>query len=223
VTLRLELYVVTDAERSRGLGHLESARKALAGGADVVQLRDKKLPGRDLYLLALELRKLTTGSGALLIINDRVDVALAAGADGVHLGQDDLPVVAARRIAPRGFIIGASVGSVGEAVQAERDGADYIALSPLFNTGSKDDAGPGHGLEVLRSIRSAVTVPVLAIGGVDRHNVNEVIGAGADGVAVISAVLDQPDVEAATRDLRVRIRSAKGTRANTLPKTRSPP
>lgn len=213
MTLRLDLYVVTDGERSRGQGHLESARRALAGGADVVQLRDKKLAGRDLYLLALELRKLTAGSGALLIVNDRMDVALAAGADGVHLGQDDLPVAAARRIAPPGFIIGASVGTAEEAVRAERDQADYVVLSPIFNTGSKDDAGPGHGLQVLRAIRSAVTVPVLAIGGIDLRNVGEVIGAGADGVAVISAVCDQADVEAAARDIRARVVHAKSARA----------
>jgi thiamine-phosphate pyrophosphorylase len=213
VTLRLDLYVVTDAERSRGLGHLEAARRALAGGADVVQLRDKKLLGRDLYLLAGELRKLTASTGALLIVNDRMDVALAAGADGVHLGQDDLPVAAARRIAPPGFLIGASVGSVEEAVRAERDRADYVVLSPIFPTGSKADAGPGHGLEVLRNVRSAVTVPVLAIGGIGPHDVGTVIGAGADGVAVISAVLDQADVEAAARDIRARVVKAKRARA----------
>ncbi len=213
MTLRLDLYVVTDAERSRGLGHLESARRALAGGADVIQLRDKKLAGRELYLLAQELRKLTIGSGAILIVNDRMDVALAVGADGVHLGQDDLPVAVARRIAPPGFVIGASVGSVEEAVRAERDGADYVVLSPLFNTGSKDDAGPGHGLQVLRAIRSAVSVPVLAIGGIDAQNVGEVIAAGADGVAVISAVCGQADVEAAARDIRARVEGAKNARA----------
>jgi thiamine-phosphate pyrophosphorylase len=179
----------------------------------VVQLRDKKLPGRDLYHLAVELRKQTVISGALLIVNDRLDVALAAGADGVHLGQDDLPVAAARRIAPSGFIIGASVGTVEEAVRAEKDLADYVVLSPIFDTGSKYDAGPGHGLRVLESIRSAVSVPVLAIGGIDRHNVVEVIEAGADGVAVISAVLDQDDVQAAARDLKDRIMKAKSARA----------
>lgn len=215
MTLRLDLYVVTDAELSCGRGHLESARLALAGGADVIQLRDKRLPGRELYLLAKEIRTLTAGSGALLIVNDRVDVALAAGADGVHLGQDDLPVAAARRIVPPEFIIGVSVGSVEEALQAEKDGADYVALSPVFDTGSKGDAGPGLGLETLRDIRSAVTVPVVAIGGICRNNVSAVIEAGADGVAVISAVIGQADVEAAARDLKARVAGSKRARNGT--------
>ncbi len=117
----------------------------------MVQLRDKKLSGRELFLLAVELRKLTAISGTLLIVNDRMDVALAAGADGVHLGQDDLPVAEAHRIAPPGFIIGASVRTVEEAIRAEKDGADYVALSPIFDTGSKTDAGPGQGLRALRA------------------------------------------------------------------------
>lgn len=207
MSLDLSLYVVTDRSLSRGLGHLEVARRAVEGGADVIQLRDKELPGSELYSLAVEMCDIVHEAGRLFIVNDRLDIALAAGADGVHLGQDDLPVSAARRIAPRA-IIGTSVSSVEEAVKAEREGANYVAVSPLFDTGSKDDAGPGHGITVLRGVKKAVSVPVIGIGGIGRSNVAEVISAGADGVAVISAVLSQPDVAAAARDLRALVVSA---------------
>ena len=210
MSLDLSLYVVTDRSLSRGLGHLEVARRAVAGGADVIQLRDKELPAAELYRLAVEMRDIVHGAGRLLVVNDRLDIALAAGADGVHLGQGDLPVAAARRVAPR-MIIGASVSSVEEAARAEKDGADYVAVSPLFDTGSKHDAGPGHGLAVLRDIKRTVSVPVIGIGGIDRSNAAEVIAAGADGVAVISAVVSQPDIATAARDLRAQVVSAKGT------------
>lgn len=209
MSLHLELYVVTDASLSRGLGHLESAKRAMKGGADVIQLRDKDMSGRELYDLGIELAKATRREGALLIVNDRLDIALACGADGVHLGQDDLPVKEARQLAPRGFIIGASVGSVEEALDAERAGADYVALSPVFSTPSKADAGAGRGLEMLSRIRKAVSVPVIAIGGITMENVAAVIEAGADGVAVISAVIGQPDIEAAAMDLKAKVLAAK--------------
>ena len=208
LSLRLDLYVVTDASLSRGLGHVESARRALAGGADVIQLRDKELSALDLFRLAEEMAGLAHERGALFIVNDRLDIALASGADGVHLGQDDLPVREARRLSPPGFVIGASVGSVEEARRAERDGADYVALSPLFSTPSKADAGPGLGLEELDRMSSAVKVPVIAIGGIHRGNAADAIEHGAVGVAVISAVIGQPDVEGAARDLRSVVEAA---------------
>ncbi len=145
-------------------------------------------------------------AGVLFIVNDRPDVALACGADGVHLGQSDMPVGTARQLAPPGFVIGASVGTVREAQEAEQSGADYVALSPVFATGSKDDAGPGHGLDELRAIRAAVRLPVLAIGGITRENAAEVIAAGADGIAVISAVVAAADIAGAARELREQIR-----------------
>lgn len=209
----MELYIVTDRKASRGRDHMSMVRAALDGGADVIQLRDKDLSGRDLYALAREMASLVHASRARFIVNDRLDIALAAGADGVHLGQYDLPVAAARSLSPPSFIIGASVGSVEEALAAERDGADYIALSPVFSTPTKDDAGPGHGLEVLREIKAAVKLPVIAIGGVNAGNVTEVVAAGADGVAVISAVLGADDVEAAARSMRELVIRAKASRA----------
>ena len=136
------------------------------------------------------------------IVNDRLDLALASGADGVHLGQEDLPVPFARRISPRGFIIGTSVRSVPEALIAESEGADYLALSPVFDTGTKSDAGPGKGVEKLKEIKAAVSIPVIAIGGIGKHNVRQVMEAGADGVAVISAIVGQKDIVKATAEMR---------------------
>lgn len=204
-----DLYVVTDERIGRGRTHAELARSAIAGGADAIQLRDKTLSCRDLLAAADEIRAVTAAAEALFIVNDRLDVALAAGADGVHLGQSDLPVAHARRIAPPGFIVGVSVGCVREAALAVAGGADYVALSPVFATGSKDDAGSGHGLATLAAIRSTVSVPVLAIGGIGHQNVREVIAAGADGVAVISAVVGAADVTDAARGLKSLIAAAK--------------
>lgn len=204
-----DLYVITDEQIGHGLSHAELARRAVAGGADTIQLRDKRLSGRDLLIVASAIREVTRDAGALFVVNDRLDVALAAGADGVHLGESDLPIEHARRIAPPGFIIGASVGSVATAVRAGAAGADYVALSPTFSTASKDDAGPGHGLAMLSAIRSAVSLPLVAIGGITPGNVADVIAAGADGIAVISAVVGEDDVTAAARDLRIRITAAK--------------
>lgn len=207
-----DLYVITDETIGRGLSHAELARRAVAGGADAIQLRDKRLSGRDLLRAASAVREVTLDAGALFIVNDRLDVALASGADGVHLGASDLPVGEARRIAPPGFVIGASVGSVAAAVRAAAEGADYVALSPTFSTASKDDAGPGHGLAMLSAVRAAVSLPLVAIGGIAAGNVSDVIAAGADGVAVISAVVGEEDVTAAARDLRSRIAAAKAGR-----------
>ncbi|NLX48850.1 MAG: thiamine phosphate synthase [Methanospirillum sp.] len=202
------LYVVTDEVVSGGRSHLECARGAIAGGADVVQLREKERPSGEILAIARDIRAAAVASGTLLILNDRLDIALAAGADGVHLGQDDLPVAVARRIAPRPFLIGASVGCVAEALRAEREGADYVAVSPVYSTVSKVDAGPGHGLETVASVRGAVRIPVIGIGGIGPVNAPDVIGAGADGCAVISAVLARPDVAEASRSLREIIVSA---------------
>lgn len=204
-----DLYVITDGEIGRGRSHAELARLAVTGGADAVQLRDKKLSGRELFVTAVTVRRITRDAGALFIVNDRLDVALAAGADGAHLGENDLPIEEARRLAPPGFIIGASVSSVVTATRAAAVGADYVALSPTFATGSKDDAGPGHGLTMLTEIRQAISIPLIAIGGITAENVGDVIAAGADGVAVISAVVGKADVTAAARDLRGRIMAAK--------------
>ena len=207
--MKFDLYVITDQEVAGGLSHEEIARQAIAGGADVIQLRDKASGPLELLRIGRGIRKITRRTGIPFIVNDRLDVALACGADGVHLGQDDMSGGVARQIAPPRFIIGISVGTLEEAIQAELEGADYIAVSPVFPTASKSDAGPGHGLDLLKEIRQNITIPVVAIGGINSGNVNEVIEAGADGVAVISAVVRDPDIKAAARDLKAKIRKSK--------------
>jgi thiamine-phosphate pyrophosphorylase len=148
------------------------------------------------------IRAITRQTGTLFIVNDRLDVAIACEADGVHLGQGDVSVDVARQLAPSGFVIGVSVGNAEEALAAEKAGADYVSLSPIFSTASKGDAGPGHGCKVLREIKSQVSIPVIAIGGITCDNIEEIIAAGADGVAVISAVVGRPDITVAARELK---------------------
>jgi thiamine-phosphate pyrophosphorylase len=200
--MNLELYVITDEAIAGGLSHAEIARRAIAGGADVIQMRDKACGEKGLCRIGKILRAITQATGTLFIVNDRFDIALACGADGVHLGQGDMRADVARQLAPPGFIIGISVGNAEEALAAEEAGADYVALSPVFSTSSKEDAGSGIGCNVLRDITSQVAIPVIAIGGITRDNVVEVMAAGADGVAVISAVVGSPDITAAARELK---------------------
>lgn len=207
--MNFELYVITDENIGRKKTHAEIAQLAIAGGTDVIQLRDKTCSSRELIRIGRTLCAITSRGSTLFIVNDRLDVALTCGADGVHLGQGDMRTDVARQISPPGFIIGVSVSTVDEAVRAEREGADYVALSPTFSTVSKPDAGPGNGLEMLREIRRNVSVPVIAIGGINCENICEVIAAGADGVAVISAVVGAADITAAARDLKNLIRQCK--------------
>ena len=206
-----DLYVVTNEPLSRGLKHAEIARRAVVGGADVIQLRDKEKSSRELYAIACEMRGICAGR-ALFFVNDRLDVALAAGADGVHLGQDDLPIEAARRIAPEGFLIGISVGNADEARVAEAAGADYVAVSPVFSTSSKADAGTGYGISAIQEIRTAVHCPVIGIGGINADNAAELIWAGLDGVAVISAVVSATAVTAAAQNLSAILHDVKELR-----------
>ena len=196
------LYVVTDPDLANGLSHSQVAELACRGGADVIQLRDKNADDAEFSRYAREVKRICDRYGATFIVNDRLEIALECEADGAHLGQSDMPISVARSKVPDGFILGCSVGSPEEAVKAERDGADYVALSPVFDTASKADADPGHGLAVLSKIREAVKIPVLAIGGINKTNAESVVKAGAEGLAVISAVVSQPDVEKAARELR---------------------
>lgn len=207
--MNFELYVITDETIACGRPHAEIARRAVRGGADIIQLRDKIRSSSDLSVVGREIAEITRKARAGFIVNDQLSVAIACGADGVHLGQDDMRVSTARQLAPPGFIIGVSVSTVDEAVEAEREGADYLAMSPTFSTASKYDAGPGHGLERLRQICYAVTIPVIAIGGINRGNVEDVIRAGADGIAVISAVVASPDITGSARDLKQLVKESK--------------
>ncbi|MCS7234535.1 MAG: thiamine phosphate synthase [Armatimonadota bacterium] len=211
MTPDLRVYVVTDRS-FRGRTHEEVARAAVAGGATALQLRDKRATGRELLLWARTLRDLARRERVLFVVNDRVDVALAAEADGAHVGDDDLPVVDVRRLLGPDRVVGASAGTVEDAVRAEREGADYLGVGPVFPTGTKPDAGAAIGVDGLRAIARAVRIPVVGIGGITADNAAEVIRAGAAGVAVISAVADADDMVQATRRLREAVDRALGER-----------
>jgi thiamine-phosphate pyrophosphorylase len=198
---RLRLVVITDPSCGEGREIVDVVRAALRGGAPCIQLRGKTQPAREQVALARALLAETRAAGALLVVNDRLDVALAAGADGVHLGQDDLPVEAARRVAPDGFVVGVSAETPELALEAQAGGADYVGTGPVFATGSKADAGEAVGCGRISDVAAAVRVPVVAIGGIEAANATAVIAAGAAGVAVISAVMRAADPEQATRDL----------------------
>jgi thiamine-phosphate pyrophosphorylase len=176
------------------------ARGALEGGARLLQLRDKSREKGVQLPTAEWLASLCRASGALFIINDHADLALTVRADGVHVGQKDLPVGAVRRIVGRKMIVGASTNNVEEARRAEKDGADYVSVGRLFETGSKPDTRPAT-TETVRAVKAAVSVPVCAIGGINETNIDEVIAAGADMVAVIGAVSGAADPGAAARRL----------------------
>ncbi len=195
------LYVITDRKLSQGRSHLEVMSSAIAGGTRIIQLRDKECTARELVKEGLALRELTYREGVLFIVNDRVDVALAIEADGVHLGQDDLPAKLARKILGKDKIIGVSIGDAEEAVQAVEDGADYVSVSPVFSTTTKLDAGEGLGIQLITEVKKCTDVPIVAIGGITKDNIARVARAGADCAAVISAVVAADDVEAATRRL----------------------
>jgi thiamine-phosphate pyrophosphorylase len=206
---RFDLYVITDAALAPGRSHIEIARAALAGGADAVQLRDKSATAQNLCAAAIEIQPMTRKFGAVFLVNDRVDVALLTGADGVHVGQEDLPAREARRLLPRPAVLGVSAGTREEAKKAAREGADYIGVGPIFATPTKPDAGEPLGLEELAAMVRAVAIPVVAIGGIDHENVTAVIHAGAAGVAVVAAVVSATDMAAATRALKSRILEAR--------------
>lgn len=187
------VYLVTDRPLA-GARSLESiVRAAVAGGVSIVQIREKSLSSRAFLEAAQALRYLLDELGRPLIVNDRLDIALACGAAGVHLGQEDLPCAEARRIAGSELLIGVSVSTAAEAVAAERDGADYLGVSPVFPTPTKTDTPPAVGLDGLRDIRAATSLPLVAIGGIHPTNAAEVIRAGADGVAVVSAIMAAPN------------------------------
>jgi len=209
----LTLYVITDAHLSRGRTHTEVVGAAIRGGATVVQYREKEATTCQMVETAQELRTLCREAEVPLIVNDRVDVALAVEADGVHLGVEDMPVAIARRLLGPGRLIGFSPETPEQARVAEAEGADYLGVGPVFGTGTKPDAGPSIGLEGLRRMIAAVSIPVVGIGGIQAHNAAQVIQAGAAGVAVVSAVVSAEDVEAAARHLRTLIETLrKGTR-----------
>jgi len=195
----LKVYVITDSQLSLGRSTEEVVRRALAGGAKAIQLREKRFSDKRLLETAIRLRTMTADAGALLIINDRVDIALAAGADGVHVGQDDLPADVARRLLGPGCILGVTVETAEEARAAGVSGADYLGTGPVYATSTKPDAGRPYGVELVRRIKAATSLPVIAIGGISEENAEDVAEAGADGLAVVSAVVGRQDIEQSVR------------------------
>jgi thiamine-phosphate pyrophosphorylase len=190
------IYPVITPEYCKGRSPLEVLESTLKGGAKIVQLRDKKDPER----YAADFRKITSKYNVLLIINDSIDLALKYMADGVHLGKSDLPVAEARK-KTSDLIIGASVENLDQALKAEEDGASYITIGPIFNTGTKKDIGVPVGIEVIRQIIPKVKIPVSAIGGINKSNIQLVIDAGVKQIAMITAITEAEDVEKATREM----------------------
>ncbi|NIM20182.1 MAG: thiamine phosphate synthase [Candidatus Latescibacteria bacterium] len=205
------LHVITDESIQRRFSHAKLAGLAVSGGADAVQFRDKRMGTRKLVEAAAVLKRICANSGIPLIINDRVDIAMAVDADGVHLGSDDIPIAVARKLLGPNKIIGGSAGTMEEALLAESEGADYIGFGHIYPTSSKEKPTRPRGLERLKEVCSAVEIPVIAIGGIALSNIEPVIRAGAFGVAVISAVCSRKNPEAATTALRRAIDRAAAT------------
>ena len=198
----LGLYLVTDRDLCLGRPVERIVEAALRGGVSCVQLREKCLPTRAFIETARSIKTILAPRGVPLIINDRVDVALAAGADGVHLGQGDMSCLVARKLLGPGAIIGLSVESMEQALDAEVRDADYLGVSPIFATPTKPDIRTAWGLDGLRRLRRCSGHVLIAIGGINPSNAAQVLEAGADGLAVVSAICSAPDPEAASRRLR---------------------
>ena len=195
------LYLVTDRMRmsTRTLG--EAVEQAVIGGCTLVQLREKDISALDFYALALEIKKITDRYGIPLIINDRIDIAMATGAGGVHIGQRDIPADIARKVIGKDMLLGVSVSSAAEAIDAVKAGADYLGVGAMFPTGTKPDAG-FVSMEELGRIRKAVDIPIVVIGGISRENAMLFRPMGVDGLAVVSAVIAKPDIKKSAADLK---------------------
>lgn len=195
------LYLVTDRMlmSTKTLG--EAVEQAIIGGCTVVQLREKEISSLDFYALALEIKKITDSYGIPLVINDRIDIAMAVGAAGIHTGQKDIPADIARKVIGKNMLLGVSAGSVAEAVNAVEAGADYLGVGAMFPTGTKPDAGY-VSMEELGKIRRAVDIPIVVIGGISKENAMLFQPMGIDGLAVVSAVITQPDIKKSAADLK---------------------
>lgn len=207
------LYLITDRNQTHGRPLIDVVKSALDGGVRLIQLREKDLSGKELFCLAKELRELTNRYNAKFIINDRVDIALAVGADGVHLGRQSVSVRDARRafetssLIPHSssFFVGVSTHSLEEALQAESDGADFITFGPIYFTSSKAVYGQPVGIDKLKEVAKAVSIPIFALGGIKRDSIDEVLNTGAYGVAMISAVMAANEVKKAIEGLMMEI------------------
>jgi thiamine-phosphate pyrophosphorylase len=206
------LYLITDRDLSRGRSVRSVVQAALAGGINVVQLRDKKVETQVLVEDGLRIHDLTARAGVPLIVNDRVDVALSIEAEGAHVGQTDLPAAMARTLLPRTKLLGVSTSTVAMAQQAYQDGADYIGFGPLYHTTTKQTAASPRGLQMLAEVVAAVPIPVVVLGGISQANIAEVVAAGADHVAVCSAIVGAEDVQRAAAGLKAQMEKARSQR-----------
>lgn len=205
------LYAVTDRAWTGRQSLYEQVEEAIQGGVTCVQLREKALSTEEFLQEALEIGALCRRCGVPFIVNDSVEVAIACGADGVHVGQEDLAAGEARRRVGEGMLLGVSAHSVEEARQAVRNGADYLGVGAVFPTSTKTDVSP-MPIETLQAIRRAVDVPIVAIGGITRDNIGRLAGSGVDGVALVSAIFSAPDIAAACRELRALSEQMTGNR-----------
>ncbi len=205
--LDVDIYPVTCEELSLGRSNPEVLEAVIRGGAKIIQLREKEYTTRALYELALRFREITARAGVLLIVNDRLDIALAVEADGVHLGQDDLPLVAARKMAPE-LLIGISTHSLEEAVQAQADGADYINIGPIFPTKTKKGVESFLGPDGMAAISRKIELPFTVMGGINESNIDQVLARGAQRVAVVTAVTQAPDIAESVGALKKKIRES---------------
>jgi thiamine-phosphate pyrophosphorylase len=203
------LHVLTDTELQSRFTHVELAKMAIKGGADTIQFRQKSGTTREMIEICREMKRLCEDADVTFIVNDRVDVAIASEADGLHLGQDDFPIALARKLLGETRILGGSAVTLEEAQECFSEGVDYIGFGPVYPTTSKDDAGPVTGIALLEEVVKAISIPIIAIGGVTVENTPEVIRAGAKGIAVISAVCCQENPEQAARELRQALRSGE--------------
>lgn len=193
-----QLYAILDPEQTKGRAPNLVLRRLLDGGAKMVQLRVKTLAAADFLALARDARAQTRAAGCRLIINDRIDIALACDADGVHLGQEDLPLAVGRKLLGSDKWVGISTHDLEQAKQAERNGADYVGFGPMFGTTTKNTGYEARGIESLKAVRAAVDIPIVAIGGINEQNVRSVWHAGADSAAIISDILGADDIAVKT-------------------------
>lgn len=195
------LYLVTDRKILKGRDIFEAVEAAVKGGVTLLQLREKNISTSDFYNLALKMKTITTHYNIPLIINDRLDIALAIDADGLHIGQDDMPIEVARRLLGKNKLLGYSVSNAKEAIYGEKNGADYLGAGPVYPTGSKSDAGKPIGTYGLKIIRNSVSIPIVGIGGISLSNISQVKTTGIDGISLISAILGNNDIEKSSKIL----------------------
>lgn len=202
------IYLVTDRDVLKGKNLNEAVEQAIHGGATLIQLREKHSSSLEFYNIAMDIKKITDKYNVPLIINDRVDIALAVNAAGVHIGQSDLDCTVVKRMLPKGKIIGVSTHNVEESLQAEKDGADYVGCGAMFSTSTKKDAS-GVTFDTLKEITSKISIPVVAIGGINHKNISKFKDTGIEGVAIVSAIIGSESIKTSTEELVNKFRELK--------------